>query len=189
MISLDGRGTPMVQLFCSPQVSEKLHSELAAVGIAVDGSGWALIERGMDVPPGRPAIVFDALDWAEVVRVLAAGMSKGAPETPTILTGQRGSTFAVLSPREVRLIEASDDGISAHTTTGSYRLRGTLQHYEENWSGLGFIRVNRSQIANLAHVKEIVPWFNSRLVLRMSGGEELEVSKIYARRLRHALKL
>jgi len=38
-------------------------------------------------------------------------------------------------------------------------------------------------------VTEIVPWFNSRYVLRLTGGVELEVSKTYARRLRSALKM
>lgn len=179
----------MVQLLCSPPVLEKLQRELTAAGIAVDNSGWVLVERGMDAPAGRTCVVFDPLDWAEVVRVLATGVAERIAPGPRVVTGQKGSTFAVLSPREVRVVEASDEGITAHTATGTYRLRETLQHYESAWADLGFVRVNRSQLANLAHVREIVPWFNSRYVLRMSGGEEVEVSKIYARRLRVTLKM
>lgn len=179
----------MVQLVCSPPVREKLQRELAGAGITVDDSGWVLVERGMDAPAGRTCIVFDPLDWAEIVRVLATGITERSAPGPRMVTGQKGNSFAVLSPREVRVVEASGDGIVAHTAAGAYRLRETLQHYESSWADLGFLRVNRSQLANLAHVREIVPWFNSRYVLRMSGGEDVEVSKIYARRLRAALKM
>jgi DNA-binding LytR/AlgR family response regulator len=77
----------------------------------------------------------------------------------------------------------------ACTATGRYRVRETLAHYETAWSGLGFVRANRSQLVNLVHLSEIVPWFNSRYVLRFAGGDEVEVSKTYARGLRAALRI
>lgn len=178
----------MVQLICSAAVSERLRRELDALGIPVDGEGWALVERGYDLPPDTPALVFDALDHVEAVRMLASGL-RGEGGGPPMLTGQSGSSFTVLSPREVRYLEASAEGIFACTGTGRYRVRDTLQHYESTWAGLGFLRVNRSQLVNLRHVNEIVPWFNSRYVLRLTGSDELEVSKTYARHLRRALKL
>ncbi|QDW63510.1 LytTR family DNA-binding domain-containing protein [Oerskovia sp. KBS0722] len=179
----------MVQLVCSQAVAERLRRELAAVGIAVDDDGWALVERGFDVPAGSPAVVFDPLDHVEVVRMLATGLREETAGPPRMLTGQSGSSFTVIAPREVRYFEAAADGIVACTATGRYRVRETLAHYESAWAGLGFLRVNKSQLANLLHVSEIVPWFNSRYVLRLTGGAELEVSKTYARRLRSALKM
>ncbi|WP_261800281.1 LytTR family DNA-binding domain-containing protein [Paenibacillus sp. PAMC21692] len=53
----------------------------------------------------------------------------------------------------------------------------------------GFIRINKSQLVNLLHVKEIIPWFNSRYMLRMDNGAELEVSKMFSKKLRHTLNL
>ncbi|GAA1409108.1 LytTR family DNA-binding domain-containing protein [Oerskovia paurometabola] len=179
----------MVQLVCSPAVGERLRRELAAVGIPADGDGWALVERGFDVPTGRPAVIFDPLDHVEVVRTLAPGLRDAATGPPRMLTGQSGTSFTVIAPREVRYFEAAAEGIVACTATGRYRVRETLAHYESAWAGLGFLRVNKSQLANLLHVTEIVPWFNSRYVLRLTGGTELEVSKTYAKRLRSALKM
>ncbi|WP_336707188.1 hypothetical protein [Oerskovia sp. USHLN155] len=77
----------MVQLVCSPAVAERLRRELAAVGIAVDDDGWALVERGFDVPAGSPAVVFDPLDHVEVVRMLATGLHEGTTGPPRMLTG------------------------------------------------------------------------------------------------------
>ena len=178
----------MVQLLCSDSVRERLERELAAVGIPVDGSGWVVAERGFDPPPGRPALVFDALDYPEVVRLLAAG-AREPGEGPRTVLGQTADGYVVLMPREVRYLEADGDGIVACTASGRFRVKGTLQAFEAQWAPLGFVRVNKSQLVGLAHVREIVPWFNARFVLRLTGGDELEVSKMYAKRLRGALRM
>lgn len=179
----------MVQLVCSPKVREKLERELANYEIPVgDDDAWALVERGHEPPEGKPALVFDALDYMEAVRMLVAGVREEG-SGPRTLTGQNGSTFTVIAPRDVLYIEAEANGIVACTSSGRYRVRQTLQYYELSWATIGFIRINKSQLANVLHVREIVPWFNSRYVLRMTAGEELEVSKTYSGRLRSALRL
>jgi DNA-binding LytR/AlgR family response regulator len=179
----------MVQLVCSPRVREKLKAELANFDISVDdGDTWVLVERGHELPAGKPALVFDGLDYMDAVRMLVAGL-RAEGSGPRTLTGQSGSTFTVIPPRDVQFLEAAADGIVACTSSGRYGVRQTLQYYELSWAPLGFIRINKSQLANVRHVREIVPWFNSRYVLRMTGGGELEVSKTYSKRLRNALKL
>lgn len=179
----------MVQLVCSPDLRARLERELAAHDVELGSENrWVLVERGFEVPVGCPAIVFDALDFMDVVRLLVAGVREQHGAVRSVV-GQRGSAFVVLTAREVVYLEAAAEGIVARTASGRDRVRGTLQHYEVSWAGLGFVRINRSQLVNLAHVREIVPWFNSRYVLRLAGGEELEVSKTYAKRLRSALKM
>ncbi len=179
----------MVQLVCSPRVREKLSNELVAAGIPVDGDDtWALVERGHESPEGKLVIVFDALDYMEVVRLLVSGLREDGGGR-RLLTGQLGNNFTVFAPREVAYFEATAEGIMACTASGRYRVRQTLQHYEATLAGTGFVRVNKSQLANIVHVKEIVPWFNSRYVLRLANGDELEVSKTYAKRLRSALSI
>lgn len=181
----------MVLLRCSDAVRERLTRELDAHGIRIDGSSagadWVLVERGMPVPDGPPAIVFDPLDHGEVVRMLVAGARRDA--AAGVLTAQSDDGFTVLTPRDVQYFEAEGDGIVACTASGRFRVRHTLQHYETAWGTRGFLRANRSQLVNLLHVKQIIPWFNSRYVLRLSGGDELEVSKTYAKGLRAALRM
>lgn len=193
----------MVTIACSPPIAAKIRRELAALGVALsdseqDGSAegstrWALVERGFEVPTGMLAIVFDGVDYLEAVRTVAASLP-GQPSTTGRLTGHSldaasGGAIAVFSPREVLFLEASADAIVAVTQRGGFRVRGTLAQYETAWATRGFQRVNKSQIVNLMHVREIVPWFNSRYVLRLAGNRELEVSKVYAKRLRRALSL
>ncbi|WP_328473374.1 LytTR family transcriptional regulator DNA-binding domain-containing protein [Actinoplanes sp. NBC_00393] len=179
----------MVELVCSPGLRARLERELAAHDVELGAdTRWVLVERGFEVPAGRPAIVFDALDYMDVVRLLVAGVREQNGGARSVV-GQRGSNFVVLTAREVVYLEAVAEGIVARTASGRDRVRGTLQHFEVSWAGLGFVRINRSQLVNLAHVREIVPWFNSRYVLRLAGGEEVEVSKTYAKRLRSALRM
>ncbi|MCE0540790.1 LytTR family transcriptional regulator DNA-binding domain-containing protein [Kineosporia rhizophila] len=179
----------MVNLVCSDDVRQRLERELAALGLSLGPEDrWVLVERGHPIPEGVPAIVFDPLDYMDVVRVLAAGVRAGGTFARTLI-GQRNDAFVVLTAREVLVVEASADGIFAVTAAGRLRVRATLQQVESDWAALGFVRANRSQLVNLAHVKEIVPWFNSRYVLRIAGGSEVEVSKVYARQLRSTLGL
>lgn len=183
----------MIEIVCSDALRPRLERELASAGIPTGTSAetttdsrWVLVERGNTAPDHAPAIVFDALDYVQVVRLLASGI-RGSAQTPRTMIGQRDDAFVVLAARDVLVIEAADDGAIAVTASGTARMRGTLQQIETTWGPLGFVRANRSQLANLSHVREIVPWFNSRYVLRITGGNDVEVSKMYAKHLRARL--
>lgn len=54
-----------------------------------------------------------------------------------------------------------------------------------------FLRPHRSFLVNIQHVKEVVPWFHSTLILKMDDKKstEVPVSRVHARRLRELFKL
>ncbi|MFD0674681.1 LytTR family DNA-binding domain-containing protein [Cohnella sp. GCM10027633] len=179
----------MVQLVCSAQAYDKLRQELNRNRIEIaEDAEWALVERGYALPEGKRCIVFEPIDYMDVVRLLVSGLQEDVPYRDA-LTGLSDNKFAVIEPRDVVYLEAGSDGLAAYTKANRYFVKETLQHYEALWSAKGFLRINKSQLANLLRVKEIVPWFNSRYVLRMDNGAELEVSKMYSKKLRHTLNL
>ncbi|WP_047416315.1 LytTR family DNA-binding domain-containing protein [Cellulophaga sp. Hel_I_12] len=53
----------------------------------------------------------------------------------------------------------------------------SLNQVEEKLPEENFFRVNRQQIINMNHIKNVVPWFNGKLKLMMNNGEEVEVSR------------
>tara|TARA_R110002012_G_scaffold318227_1_gene536104 strand:- start:43088 stop:43822 length:735 start_codon:yes stop_codon:yes gene_type:complete len=53
----------------------------------------------------------------------------------------------------------------------------SLNQVEEKLPEQNFFRVNRQQIINMDHIKNVVPWFNGKLKLVMNNGEEVEVSR------------
>jgi len=179
----------MVQLLCSSKVYEKLKHELAKYQIEVHPDGNpVLVEQGYDVPSDKLSIVFDAIDYMDVVKLLVSGVREDSHYRDT-LTGLSDNKFAVIDPRDVIYVEAGPDGMTAYTKSNRYRIKETLQYYENVWAARGFLRINKSQLVHLLHVKEIIPWFNSRYVLRMDNGAELEVSKMFSKKLRNTLNI
>ncbi|MDP5231104.1 MAG: LytTR family DNA-binding domain-containing protein [Cellulophaga sp.] len=53
----------------------------------------------------------------------------------------------------------------------------SLNQVEEKLPEDNFFRVNRQQIINMNHIKNVVPWFNGKLKLVMNNNEEVEVSR------------
>ncbi|MGO4369742.1 LytTR family DNA-binding domain-containing protein [Paenibacillus sp. MCAF20] len=179
----------MVQLLCSNKVYEKLKQELSKYQIdIIHDSDLVLVEQGYDIPSGKTSVVFDAIDYMDVVKLLVSGVREDIHLTNT-LTGFSENKYAVIEPRDVLYVEASSDGLMAYTRSNRYSIKETLQYYENMWAVKGFIRINKSQLINLLHVKEIIPWFNSRYVLRMDNNAELEVSKMFSKKLRNTLKI
>ncbi|GKU78016.1 hypothetical protein L3i20_v224130 [Paenibacillus sp. L3-i20] len=179
----------MVQLLCSNKVYEKVKQELSKYQIEiVQDSELVLVEKGYDIPNEKICVVFDAIDYMNVIKLLVSGIRDDVHVMNTV-TGLSDNKFAVIEPKDVLYLDAGPDGIMAYTKSNHYRIKETLQYYENIWAAKGFIRINKSQLVNLLHVKEIIPWFNSRYVLRMDNNVELEVSKIYSKKLRNTLKI
>lgn len=179
----------MVHLLCSDRISEKLKQELSKHQIEIrEDSNIVLVEKGYDLPVEKLCVVFDAIDYMDVVRLMSSGIREEVPFKNT-LTGLSENKFAVMEPRDVLYLEAGPDGIMAYTVSNRYIIKETLQYYENLWGVQGFLRINKSQLVNLLHVKEIIPWFNSRYVLRMDNMTELEVSKMFSKKLRNTLKI
>jgi two-component system LytT family response regulator/two-component system response regulator LytT len=86
-----------------------------------------------------------------------------------------------------------EDGIVSIATdkyTGTSNLR-TLDELMSSLDPAIFWRVHRSFIVNLQRIKEVIPWFNRTILLKMSDSEETEipVSRSHTRRLKEYLKL
>lgn len=178
----------MIQLLCSDRVREKMEAELSKYQIEIAAEGELILaERGYDIPGEKLCIVFDAVDYMDVVKLLASGCQKGIHKST--VTGFSKNRYIVMEPKDILYLEACQDCIMAYTSANKYIIKETLQYYEILWAEKGFIRINKSQLVNLLHVKEIIPWFNSRYILKMYNGSELEVSKMYSKKLRNTLKI
>jgi two-component system response regulator LytT len=178
----------MIQLVCSSKVSEKLKVELSKYQLNQHIEyELILVERGHEVPSDKLCVVFDAIDYMDVVKLLVSGIQKNIHKDT--VTGFSDNKYIVIEPKDILYLETNSDCIVAHTLSHTYSMKETLQYYETLWTERGFVRANKSQLINLMHVKEIIPWFNSRYVLRMVSGIELEVSKMYSKRLRSTLKM
>ena len=94
--------------------------------------------------------------------------------------------------KEVIFASVSDGSVMVVTK----ELRGetnyrTLDDLQTNLSPEIFWRVHRSFLVNINKIKEVVPWFNRTLQLKMADDLETEipVSRAHSRRLKEYLKL
>ena len=65
----------------------------------------------------------------------------------------------------------------------------TLDALEARLDARAFMRVHRSALVRLAHVRELVQWFSGRYKLVLTGGHEVIASRSRSRELRDLLSL
>lgn len=130
---------------------------------------------------------------AEAVRRVVAAVEPGTPtpqgaggesEDETIPVELAGVT-RFITRSQVRYAQAQGDYARLHTSAGSHLVRIPLSTLEERWAAAGFVRIHRSTLVSLSHVKEV----------RMEHGRcsvvlddaELQVSRRHTRELRDRL--
>jgi DNA-binding LytR/AlgR family response regulator len=106
----------------------------------------------------------------------------------------------VKSQQRMLLVDATDfifasieDGLISVTArdcdgTSNYR---TLEELNAAVDSESFWRPHRSFLVNIHHIKEVVPWFKSSYMLKMSDKKQTEipVSRVQTKRLRELFKL
>jgi DNA-binding LytR/AlgR family response regulator len=87
-------------------------------------------------------------------------------------------------------IEGGSISMVARDAEGSSNYR-TLEELHAALDSESFWRPHRSYLVNIHHIKEVVPWFNSGYMLKMSDKKQTEipVSRAQTKRLRELFKL
>ena len=178
-----------IQLSCSKQIKEKIHRVISKSGINVsENARLVMVERGFEIPLGKLAIVFDPIDYMEAIELLYIDAESKQVGSDTI-TGFSNNRYCLILIKDINHIDAHGSEITCYTDKETYYLKNNLQYYEVTLNCHGVVRINKSQLANILNVKEIIPWFNARLVLVLKNNQELEVSKLYSKVLRKTLDM
>jgi two-component system LytT family response regulator len=112
------------------------------------------------------------------------------PEPPQSV-GSHLSRFVVRSSKSVAIvetadvdwIEADDDYVRLHVGPKTHLVRGTLNALERQLDPTVFVRIHRSAIVRVAHVKELLPAAHGDYVVRLTDGTRLRLSRSYRARL------
>src|SRR6476620_7921854 len=156
------------------------HDQHAVDAFAVDAVDYVM-------KPVRPDRLAEA-----VRRVVASVESTGSDPAPPPV-GDQDETIPVelagvtrfITRSQIRYAQAQGDYARLHTPAGSHLVRIPLSTLEERWGPAGFVRIHRSTLVSLAHVREV----------RMEHGRcsvvlddvELQVSRRHTRELRDRL--
>jgi two-component system response regulator LytT len=119
------------------------------------------------------------------------GATKQAPQPVKLLVKAQQRLLLVDSDALVfASIEAGSISVVARDAEGSSNYR-TLEELHAALDSDSFWRPHRSYLVNIHHIKEVVPWFNSTYMLKMSDKKhtEIPVSRAQTKRLRELFKL
>ena len=121
---------------------------------------------------------------AEALR-RATEAPSSAPDADEPIAVEAGGVTRFVRRSEVRYVEAHGDYTRLHTAQGNPLVRIPLTRLEEEWADAGFVRIHRSTLVSLAHVREVR--VEQGTVIVVVDDEELVVSRRHARELRDLL--
>ncbi|MFQ3214874.1 MAG: two-component system LytT family response regulator [Marivirga sp.] len=91
--------------------------------------------------------------------------------------------------KEVRLFESDGNYIKVYFDKFKPMIHKSLNALDEKLDNKSFFRVSRKHIINLEWVEEIETWFNGGLMVKLKGGEKVEVSRRQATKFKDLMSL
>ncbi len=157
------------------------HDQHAVDAFAVDATDYVMKPVRADRLAEAVRRVVAAADPTPV-----SGATSGVaePEDETIAVELAGVT-RFITRSQIRYAQAQGDYARLHTASGSHLVRIPLSILEERWATAGFVRIHRSTLVSLSHVREVrMEHGRCSVVL---DGTELQVSRRHTRELRDRL--
>lgn len=88
---------------------------------------------------------------------------------------------------DILYFEAVGDQVFAYTTDELYTVKKRLYEIESLYADRKFIRCSKSVIVNLLQIESFRPALASRFFARMKNGEDILISRMYAKTLKKRL--
>jgi len=99
-----------------------------------------------------------------------------------LIVKSSGRVFFVRT-EEIDWVEASGNYVKIHTKSDAHLLRESMKNMESKLDPKTFVRIHRSAIVNIDHIKELEPWFHGEYVVIMRDGTRLTASRVFSDRL------
>ena len=99
-----------------------------------------------------------------------------------------GGNVVFLRAEEIEWIEGAGNYVRLHAGDRSHLIRATLRGLEERLDPDRFVRVHRSAIVNLDHVRALQPWFHGDYVVIMESGARVNTGRTYQPAIRRLLE-
>ena len=94
-----------------------------------------------------------------------------------------------VSLNNVRLFESDGNYIKVYFDNNRPMIHKSLNALDEKLDERAFFRASRKHIVNLSWVEGIEPWFNGGLMVRLRGGDKVEVSRRQAAKFKDMMSL
>ncbi|MCS6973312.1 MAG: LytTR family DNA-binding domain-containing protein [Cyclobacteriaceae bacterium] len=94
-----------------------------------------------------------------------------------------------VSLANIRLFESDGNYIKVYFDGNRPMIHKSLNALDEKLDERAFFRASRKHIINLSWVEGIEPWFNGGLMVKLRGGDKVEVSRRQAARFKEMMSL
>lgn len=103
------------------------------------------------------------------------------------LTGYKAGEMHLIDVADVLYIDTADKRTFLYTENDVYETAFKLYELEEQLEDVDFFRANKSCIINFRHIASLKSELNRRLLVTMTNGEKLIVSRQYAEYVKEKL--
>lgn len=107
------------------------------------------------------------------------------------LVSKCGDRIHLMKIEDIAFFRADSGATRAYQFDRSYPVSDSLDQLEKDLDSNTFIRLHRSYLVNIDHIKEIQRWFNGKLMVLINDENttELSTSRAGAEKLRNILKI
>jgi two-component system, LytTR family, response regulator len=90
---------------------------------------------------------------------------------------------------QIRMFESDGNYIKVYFDNNRPMIHKSLNALDEKLDERAFFRASRKHIVNLSWVESIEPWFNGGLMVKLKGGDKVEVSRRQASKFKDMMSL
>ncbi len=90
---------------------------------------------------------------------------------------------------DIRLFESEGNYVRVHFDKNRPLILRSLNNLDDRLNNKTFFRASRKHIVNLKWVESIENWFNGGLMVKLKGGEQVEISRRQAAKLKDMMSL
>lgn len=112
----------------------------------------------------------------------------GAPSSPTRIGVKAGGKTVFLQVSEIFWIQARDDIARIHLAESFIDVREPLSRLESRLPEGEFMRVHRSAIVNVAHIREVQPFDQGDQMLLLTNGKRITTGRSYRQVMQDFIK-
>jgi two-component system LytT family response regulator len=94
-----------------------------------------------------------------------------------------GGKVLFLRSDQIEWVEAAGNYVKLHVGGESHLFRESMKNMEARLDGEMFVRIHRSAIVNVDHIRELQPWFHGEYVVILHDGTRLMASRVFSDRL------
>ncbi|HUX33747.1 MAG TPA: LytTR family DNA-binding domain-containing protein [Gemmatimonadaceae bacterium] len=84
---------------------------------------------------------------------------------------------------EIDWVEAAGNYVRLHVRGSAHVLRQSMKNMEARLDPQMFVRIHRSAIVNVEHIRELQPWLHGEYVVILDDGTRLSASRVFSDRL------